>query len=83
MIEPSLVDFDKIFKRKKEPIKIEYPKIDYWPIFLNCSCLILLCIGFYILYSRSENKYVNEMIHEKNIYILNNQIKDYLDNRED
>ena len=73
MDDPQLVDYDKFFKKKKIK-KIKKINIDYFYIFINISCIILLVIGFYCLYFRHKNKEVNKLIYEKNIYEITNKI---------
>ena len=73
MDDPQLVDYDKFFKKKKIK-KIKQINIDYFYIFINISCIILLVIGFYCLYFRHKNKEVNKLIYEKNIYEITNKI---------
>lgn len=77
MENPQLVDYDKCFKKKKI-IKIKQINIDFFRIFINISCILLLCIGFYCLYFRHKNKEVNKLIYEKNIYEMTQKINEEL-----
>lgn len=74
MDDPQLVDYDKFFKKKKKIKKIEQININYFYIFINISCIILLVIGIYCLYIRHKNKEVNKLIYEKNIYEITQKI---------
>lgn len=81
MDDPQLVDYDKFFKKKKKIKKIEQININYFYIFINISCIILLAIGIYCLYIRHKNKEVNKLIYEKNIYEITQKInKEFSEN---
>ena len=77
MNDPQLVDYDKFFKKKKI-IKIKQINIDYFHIFVNIFCIILLAIGIYCLYFRHKNKEVNKLIYEKNVYEITQKINNEL-----
>lgn len=73
MVDPQLVDYDKLFKKKKV-VKLKQINIDYFHIFITISSIVLLCIGIYCLYVRHMNKEVNKLIYEKNIHEITQKI---------
>jgi len=73
-MKPSLVEYDKIFKKKTIPVEIKLKKpgdtvnqIDNYHFFFNIFSIVIIIIGIVILYKRKRDKERNKRLHTQRI----------------
>jgi hypothetical protein len=73
-MKPSLVEYDKIFKKKTIPVEIKIKKpgstvcqIDNYHFVFNIFSIVLVIIGIVILYKRRTDKERNKRLHTQRI----------------
>ena len=74
-MKPHLVEIiiPPPIKQLKKPF-IKQMNINYTSIFFNIICIIILCIGLYVLYIRKENKEDNKKKYIQNVNKLYDKI---------
>jgi uncharacterized membrane protein len=72
-MKPSLVEYDKIFKKKTIPVEIikkpgsKVCQIDNYHFFFNIFGIVIVVIGVVILYKRRNDKERNKRLHTQRI----------------
>jgi len=76
-MKPSLVEYEKIFKKKAAPIEIQIKpqripvqQIDNYHFFFNVFSIIIVISGIIILYNRKRNKEKNKLLQTQRIIQL-------------
>ena len=75
-MKPSLVEYDKIFKKKQIPVEISIKQtptvsqVDNYHFFFNIFSISLVIIGIVILYKRKGEKERNKRLHTQRIIQL-------------
>jgi hypothetical protein len=75
-MKPSLVEYEKIFKKKAAPIEVQInPKsipvqIDNYHFFFNVFSIIIVISGILLLYNRKRNKEKNKRLQTQRIIQL-------------
>ena len=72
-MKPALIEYDKIFKKKKKVIEIIKPErpqiqqIDNFNFFFNIICFFIVIIGIMLLYFRKKNKIENKRKYNQKV----------------
>ena len=74
-MNPDLVDYDTLFKKKTLPEKVEIitkPKIkiqqiDNTKLFFNFAGILLLILGLYLLFQRQKDKDKNKRLYNQRV----------------
>ena len=74
-MNPDLVDYDTLFKKKALPEKVEIttkPKIkiqqiDNTKLFFNFAGILLLILGLYLLFQRQKDKEKNKRLYNQRV----------------
>tara|TARA_B100000575_G_scaffold254989_1_gene224506 strand:+ start:310 stop:567 length:258 start_codon:yes stop_codon:yes gene_type:complete len=74
-MNPDLVDYDTLFKKKTLPEKVEIitkPKIkiqqiDNTKLFFNFVGILLLILGLYLLFQRQKDKEKNKRLYNQRV----------------
>ena len=75
-MKPSLVEYEKIFKKKAAAIEVQInPKsipvqIDNYHFFFNVFSIIIVISGILLLYNRKRNKEKNKRLQTQRIIQL-------------
>jgi|TARA_B110000285_G_C15063742_1_gene583887 predicted histidine transporter YuiF (NhaC family) len=77
VMKPTLVEYEKIFKKKQIPVEIEIKKpslkisqIENYHFVFNIVGISIVIIGIIILYRRKSNKERNKRLHTQRIIQL-------------
>tara|TARA_Y100000590_G_scaffold469851_1_gene660154 strand:- start:5745 stop:5975 length:231 start_codon:yes stop_codon:yes gene_type:complete len=67
---PQLVEYDKLFQKKDQPIQIKKPiiQIDNQLFYFNVFGILSIMFGLFILYSRKKAKKVKKKRSIQNIF---------------
>ena len=72
-MKPTLVEYDKIFKKKLVPTEIKLktsiaiPQIENYHFFFNVFGIVIVIVGIITLYNRKRDKESNKRLHTQRI----------------
>jgi LPXTG-motif cell wall-anchored protein len=70
-MKPNLVEYEKIFKKKSEPViinkNIEIKQTNNYYFFFNILGLVIIVGGGFLLYNRKRNKEKNKRMYTQKV----------------